>query len=149
MATQGGSTTATFWQTMLHFGLYKRSQGRLVRQTTFGALAITVLLGVLSLRRFLVNTMEPGSLWLLCVAVAVIGVWVSFRVVNLPRFAEFLISVEGEVAKISWPTWRELRRSSMVVLVTMFGLSALLFFYDVAWQQILQFVGVLSGGEGS
>ena len=41
-----------------------------------------------------------------------------FRLVNLPKFADFLIAVEAEMNKVSWPTRTELFRSSVVVIVT-------------------------------
>jgi preprotein translocase subunit SecE len=71
------------------------------------------------------------------ITVAALSVWFSFRIVNVPRFADFLISVEGEMNKVSWPTRLELVRSSIVVMVTIFGLAALLFAYDLFWQIVL------------
>ena len=48
------------------------------------------------------------------------GLWLCFRIVNLPRFAEFLIAVEAEMAKVSWPTSTEVFRSSAVVIFLIF-----------------------------
>ncbi len=33
-----------------------------------------------------------------------VGLWLCFRLVNMPRFADFLIAVEAEMNKVSWPT---------------------------------------------
>jgi preprotein translocase subunit SecE len=71
-------------------------------------------------------------------ALMAIGLWASFRVVQLPSFADFLISVEAEMNKVSWPTWTELVRSSMVVILMIFILAAILFFYDFAWKFLLE-----------
>lgn len=135
----------TFWRGLFQVSLYKRSQGRLVRQSTFWSATIAVVLGAWSLSGFLSTRAEKSVQYAVPAALAAVGAWVCFRAVNLPRFAEFLISVEAEVAKVSWPTWRELRRSSFVVLLTMFGLAAMLFAYDLVWQQFLYLIGVLSG----
>ena len=81
------------------------------------------------------ETVVPGVL-------LVLGCWISFRAVNWPRFAEFLISVETEMAKVSWPQKRELVLSSIVVIVMIFLLAGVLFFYDIIWQAILQWIGV-------
>jgi hypothetical protein len=35
------------------------------------------------------------------------GLWSVYRLVNMPRFADFLIAVESEMAKVSWPTGGE------------------------------------------
>lgn len=77
------------------------------------------------------------------IVVWAIGLWVMFRVVNLPQFAEFLIEVQHEMAKVSWPSWPQLQRSTAVVLFTMGMLSAVLFCYDIAWQFVLRLVHVL------
>ena len=42
---------------------------------------------------------------------ASLGLWVAFRLVNMPAFADFLIAVEAEMNKVSWPTRGELFRS--------------------------------------
>ena len=64
-----------------------------------------------------------------------------FRVVNMPRFADFLIAVEAEMNKVSWPSRSELVRSSIVVLITIFVLAVVLFAYDMFW-------GVVAAGIG-
>lgn len=62
-----------------------------------------------------------------------VGLWVSFRVVNMPNFADFLIAVEAEMNKVSWPTRVELLRASVVVLLLIFTLAFVLAGYDFLW----------------
>jgi preprotein translocase subunit SecE len=54
----------------------------------------------------------------------------------MPAFADFLISVEGEMNKVSWPSRGELFRASIVVMLVIFFLAALLFFYDLALEYL-------------
>ena len=68
----------------------------------------------------------PGVLLLL-------GLWASYRVVNVPAFADFLIAVEAEMNKVSWPTRGELFRASMVVLIVIFALAIVLSGFDLFW----------------
>lgn len=75
--------------------------------------------------------------------VAVAGLWAAYRVVNYPQFAEFLIEVQHEMAKVSWPSWPNLQRSTAVVLFTMALLSVVLFCYDVVWHWVLKLIHVL------
>ena len=116
--------------------VYKRTQGRITRQVTFGALVLTAAIGCYKLTVQLdyydpyVRYGIPGLLFLL-------ALWICYRVVNIPRFADFLISVEAEMSKVSWPTRAELFRSSVVVLVTILLLTAVLFVFDVVWQFLL------------
>jgi preprotein translocase subunit SecE len=114
-------------------GLYKRTQGRIARQLTFAALAMGALVGCWSLSQTLI---ESGPLLRLGLPalLAAAGLWIAYRVVNIPRFADFLIAVEAEMNKVSWPSKRELYRGSAVVLVTMLLLAAVLFVYDLFWR---------------
>ncbi len=72
-----------------------------------------------------------------------LGLWFAFRLVNMPRFADFLIAVEAEMNKVSWPSRTELIRSSIVVIVVLLLLTAVLFVYDIVWQWLFRFLGVL------
>ena len=76
--------------------------------------------------------------------VACAGVWMAYRIVNWPMFADFLISVEAEMSKVSWPTRTELIRGSVVVLITIASLAVFLYSFDLLWTFIFQRLGVLS-----
>ena len=73
----------------------------------------------------------------------IVGLWLGFRIVNLPTFADFLIAVEAEMNKVSWPSRTELIRASMVVIVLMFGLTIVLFTYDITLTLFLHTIGVV------
>lgn len=72
------------------------------------------------------------------------GLWLGFRLVNWPRFADFLISVEAEMAKVTWPGKPELIRASIVVIVTILVLAVTLFLFDIVWQWFFNLIGVTS-----
>ena len=128
-----------FFQELLRAGIYKRSQGRITRQVTFAGCALLIVAGVLSLSATLAG---KGHVYQFAIPGLVLAVclWVSYRVVNLPAFADFLIAVEAEMNKVSWPTRPELFRSSSVVLVFIFMLAATLAIYDVVWQAFFTYV---------
>ena len=118
---------------LLKTEIYKRSQGRLVRQ--FTCLAIWVAFALASYRMFeylriIATNMPQWLVYAIPSVVLLVGLWLGFRIVNLPSFADFLIAVEAEMNKVSWPSRTELIRASMVVIVLMFGLMAVLFAYD-------------------
>jgi preprotein translocase subunit SecE len=148
--------SGSMWSELFQFGVYKRSQGRIARQVTFFVLVILIAVGSWSLSR----SLNPA--WLLgwtgielsgntndalrygiASAVLAIGVWFSFRLVNVPRFADFLIAVEAEMNKVSWPTRQELFRSSIVVIVLLLLLTVVLFVYDIAWRFLFEAIGIL------
>ena len=129
---------------LFHVGLYKRHQGRIARQVTFVALAALVLMGAWRLSQMLGPGSSPVYWFWVPLVVAGLGLWISYRLMNLPAFADFLISVEAEMNKVSWPSREEMVRSSMVVMFTIFFLAAILFGYDLFWKQLLRLLGVLS-----
>ena len=61
----------------------------------------------------------------------------------MPSFADFLIAVEAEMNKVSWPTRDELFRSSMVVIFCIVFLAVVLFGYDVFWRTLLSLLRVI------
>lgn len=195
-----------FFQELIHTSIYKRSQGRITRQVTWAAMAITVALGLWQLSDSLVGwdpeflrseirTTKSGrveyfhekqityvrivnsqrkelekhqlpegvnrkvahgqqvesdvvlcqwsSAWMLGgiryglpSALLLAGFWIAYRIVNVPAFADFLIAVEAEMNKVSWPTRSELFRASLVVLFTIFTLALILFCFDWFWRII-------------
>jgi preprotein translocase subunit SecE len=139
MAKEKDVSLNGFWRDMFQIGLYKRSQGRITRQLTFAALAIVVVLGA-----WRIGTYGDTALARLGVPLIIgfVGLWLSFRLVNLPRFADFLIAVEAEMSKVSWPTRKELFRGSAVVIVTIVVLASVLVFFDLVWQVVLHALGV-------
>ena len=128
-----------FFHELVHVGIYKRSQGRIARQVTFAALAAAIALGLLRLSSILIDKgweyqfALPGLLLLA-------GLWASYRLMNVPAFADFLIAVEAEMNKVSWPTRSELFRASMVVLILIFALSFILFGFDFLWSMLRTWV---------
>lgn len=143
-----GNTALSPWRELFSLGVYKRSQGRLARQITFASIVVLVAFGCWSLHNYLVSRVEIGTRYGVSLAVLVAGIWIGYRLVNIPRFADFLIAVEAEMNKVSWPTRTELFRSVVVVLVTIIGLAFVLYAYDILWQFLLRMLGVLGGGGG-
>ncbi|MEX0679570.1 MAG: preprotein translocase subunit SecE [Pirellulales bacterium] len=146
MAKEKNAPLSLFVREFFQLGIYKRSQGRIARQITFGALAVGVLLAAW---RVSVYGTSSGHVMQFAVpgVLALVGTWVAFRVVNLPSFADFLIAVEAEMNKVSWPTRMELWRSSLVVILLILFLAAVLFGYDVFWRTLLSLLRIVKGGE--
>ncbi len=122
---------------MFNTSLYKRSQGKVARQLSFAAIALAVAAGAWKLSA--VATTEVGQYVTPMVVIAV-GLWAGFRLINIPRFADFLISVEAEMNKVSWPARGELWRASTVVIVVIFFLAAILFIYDILLKTLMGWV---------
>ena len=123
-------------------GVYKRNQGRIARQVTCAVLWVLVLLGAWRLNQHWISESNLYRYLIPGILIAV-GMWISYRVVNMSSFADFLISVEGEMAKVSWPNRTELVRSSIVVILTIVVLAGILFTYDLLWKVLLKALRIL------
>jgi preprotein translocase SecE subunit len=149
-------------QGWFHATPFKPNQGVRVRRGTIVALLVLVVCGIYTMLNhkpfgsgnwaydlpwssglyvpILLNVQYTVPLLLL------IGLaWLSWRVVNWPVFADFLIATEAEMNKVSWTTRKRLVQDTIVVLVTVALLTAFLFFVDLFWVKILSnpWVGVL------
>lgn len=146
---------AAFVQELFRFGFYKRNQGRIARQATFGAFALIVALGAWTLSKYLGGiisdypdmsvTKQNVIRFAIPLVLLAVGVWASFRSIQMPTFADFLISVEGEMNKVSWPSRHELFRASLVVILVIFILAFILFAYDLVLTKILQILDTVIG----
>ena len=139
-ASAGGGS---FWSELFQFGLYKPNQGRIVRQLTFLAIALLALLAAYQLHRVRVLAeLFDGARYMFLVGFGVIGVWLAYRIVNYSRFADFLIAVEAEMNKVTWPTRSELWKASLVVIFVIFAMAFFLYLFDIIWTFVFQAIGI-------
>jgi preprotein translocase subunit SecE len=131
-----------FLQELIQIGVYKRSQGRIARQVTFAALAVTIALGLMRLSSIMAGK-GPEYQYALPGVLLAVGLWISYRVMNVPAFADFLIAVEAEMNKVSWPTRSELFRASAVVLIMIFALGFIIFGFDLVWKILFRVLGIV------
>ena len=138
-----GTNNAPLMRGLFSAGVYKPNQGRIVRQLT--CLAIWIIVGLACWALFSAlrgsNSSSVMSSAIPATFMA-LGVWIGFRMVNWPRFADFLIAVEAEMNKVTWPGKEELVRAAFVVIFTIFFLAVSLFLFDIIWQRVFSTIGV-------
>ncbi len=144
--TATASSGSSLISEMFSNSAYKPNQGRFVRQLTALAIWVVVAMACWSLYGTLRASLQAGSLGIPVIPAVtlMIGLWFGYRAVNWPRFADFLIAVEAEMNKVTWPGKDELKRASFVVIFTIFFLAIALFAFDVVWQAIFSAIGVTS-----
>jgi preprotein translocase subunit SecE len=130
-------TSGQFLHNLLRTDLYKRSQGLMTRRVTCIVIWVVFALGAWRLTNFMLDY-SPAYRYGVPAALLVAGLWIGYRAVNEPTFADFLIAVEAEMNKVSWPSQTELIRASMVVIILIFGLTIVLFSYDLILTWILR-----------
>jgi preprotein translocase SecE subunit len=145
-----------------HTTPFKPSQGVRVRRGTVVALLVLVGCGIYTMLQhnpFGVGDWSIDFPWneslyvpillriqfTMPLILAVVLGWASWRVVNWPVFADFLIATEAEMNKVSWTTRKRLIQDTVVVLVTVFLLTSYLFVVDYFWVTVLKapFIRVL------
>ena len=142
-------------------GTYKKGQGLRVRRLTMLGILLIVGSGIFiyGWRR----SYHPGEVWAVHVpfttdyelvllrapgfvfsVLVILGtLWFIYRLVNYPRFADFLIATEAEMNKVSWASPKRLKQDTIVVLVTTVLLTLFLWFMDIFWSWLLVMLGVI------
>lgn len=142
-----------FFLELFRAGLYKPNQGRIVRQVTFLTIALLGCLTAWEIQRtFLVgeeSVVGGRTGWGITAVIAGLLVWIGYRLVNYSVFADFLIAVEAEMSKVSWPSRQELWRASMVVMFVIFSMAAFLFIFDTLWTTVFESIGIRYSAENS
>ena len=122
-----------YFKELFSMNVYKKSQGRYARMWTSVGIALVFLFGAFSCYSAYGHTNGAA---IAAAIIAILGLWIAFRTVNYPTFADFLVSVEAEMSKVSWPTMKELYVNSKVVLVFMALFTILIFIYDIVFRVI-------------
>ncbi len=134
---------STWTAELTRVNIYKRSQGRLTRQFTAVAIAGIIILGAWTLAQGPLSTYSEAVRTGIPLVISALAVWFAFRIVNYPRFADFLISVEAEMDKVTWASREELQRATIVVICTMTFIGVVLLVYDVFWVWFFTLVRIL------
>lgn len=141
---------------------HKRSQGRTVRRLTMIGILVIFGAGIQALvsNQHLIGMTDwdvvtpflpfrlillPDAQFTIPLLLIFLALWLAWRAVNYPPFADFLIATEAEMNKVSWTPRKALIRDTFVVLTTVFVIAAFIFIVDIFWGWLLsrELVGVL------
>jgi len=117
------------------FKIYKRGQGYYTRLYSALSLFVIVAFGCYALY----NKLQGTNIWIealvptgVCVVLGVVIYWL----VNKPSLADFLISAEGEVKKVSWSSRREIAVSTVIVICVVAALAVILYSADFVFRYV-------------
>ena len=133
----------SLFSTLTSTGVHKRSQGRLVRQITLAVLLAGIAIGCYRLSDTSLTSSTAALRLGLPAGLFALGAWGSYRLIHWPRFADFLVAVQGELDKVNWASWDYLFRATGVVLVTMVIAAGFLWICDFVWVYLFEFIGFL------
>jgi preprotein translocase SecE subunit len=123
------------------FAVYKRDQGKYTRLGSGFTLVILIGLGCFQLYRKLdatdlglwTKTMIPAGLF---VALGTLSFWL----VNRITVADFMISAEGEMKKVSWSSRKEIAVSTFIVILVVVLLAIVLGVTDLFFQLVFNWL---------
>jgi preprotein translocase subunit SecE len=126
----------------MKFEIYKRGQGKYTRLYSAFGWALIVALGCYTLYTKL-QASDPKNIdpkvWLWMQTMIPAGLFVVFSLmiywlVNKPSIADFMISAEGEMKKVSWSSRKEIAVSTAVVIVVVILLAVYLGVVDIIFR---------------
>jgi preprotein translocase subunit SecE len=138
MALLGGD----FGRTLASATPYKPGQGNWARLGTFALLVLAVVAAGYSWSRTMAGSSTAVKYGVPAVAGALF-IWAAYRLIHWPRYADFLITTESEMNKVSWPSRQEVKTSTIVVLILSGFLAIFLSSVDWIWQWILYHINIL------
>ena len=132
-------------------GIYKKNQGYYTRVCSAVALATIVLMGAIWLWDLLggvrIGTVDPvyiqatGAL----LVTSLFGILGYYLIGVKPKVVDFMIATEGEMKKVNWSSRREILGSTWVVILLTIFIAIFCFCFDLIFQNIFKFFGVLEG----
>lgn len=140
----------------MNLGIYKQGQGFWTRVMTFLGGMVMFGWGAVWLQSQISRLpstkpfgLEPVLLQGgIVVTILLIGVIVCYRIAyNSARTGEFFIDTEGEMKKVNWSSWKEVRGSTLVVVTIALLLGLSLFAVDIAFSRFFQAIGVLQSSS--
>ena len=124
---------------LFRVNVHKPSQGKVARRLTGIAIAVVFFCGAYAFYYHVGGWLSPAVLGAMTMMIAAIGCWLAFRAINWAPFADFLVAVEAEMAKVSWPSSAETYSSTIVVLTLLGLLASVIFVFDLFWYFIFHF----------
>jgi len=134
-------------RTLTSIAAYKPGQGNWARLGTLAVLMVGVLGASYSWTRTTANSTLPIKYGVPVVLGGALA-WAAYRLIHWPRYADFLITTESEMNKVSWPSRQEVKTSTIVVLILAIFLAIFLSTVDWLWQLILYNIHILEFRSG-
>lgn len=135
----------------MKFEFYKKGQGYYTRLGTALGGGLMSALGSYALYQTL-GGIDPESMdattksWIQAGVPALLFAvlcGVIFKLVNMPRLADFMIQTEGEMKKVSWSTKKEIITSTKIVIITVIVMAVILACVDTGFYWLFVQIGIL------
>ncbi len=125
----------------MEFKIYKRGQGYYTRLWGAIMVSVVVVIGSWVLHKQLLVFDNPWVEMLIpagvCVVFGALIAWIS----NRASMADFMISAEGEIKKVSWSSRKEIVVSTIIVMIVVAVMAGMMrltdFIFGYLFQEVL------------
>jgi len=125
------------------FNIYKKGQGKYVRLGTASAIGLLVILGIIWVQHEFLALSPKYVQAITALVIAAVGGWLSFYIVNKPKYVDFMILTESEMNKVVWPSSAAVIRVTRLLILIMFVLAFLLYLVDIGFLTFFQAIKVI------
>ncbi len=126
--------------------IFKPGQGTWTRGLTALGIAILVAFGI----HWVDSELEAKANEYVRVIIGLIILAAFFGLawwlLNKPRIVDFMIATESEMRKVNWPTKKEIKGSTMVVIVGTLLITAILFVIDFGFASLFTWIKIIDIG---
>lgn len=129
------------------FTVYKRGQGFNVRMGTGVAIGVVVLLAarwiIIQFESYL-NAWYDWAIMLTGLGIILFGGgFIIYRVtLKSPRFVNFFINTELEMRKVTWPSRKDLKRNTQVIIGLTLTMAVFFFLADLLFMNLSRLLGL-------
>jgi preprotein translocase subunit SecE len=117
--------------------IYKRGQGKNTRLYAALTAAAIAGIGCLQLYKKLAGTdLDEGIVYFVPAGLFALLGYLVYRLTNKPSLADFLISAEGELKKVSWSSRQEIIVSTVIVIAVVIIMAGLLGVTDLLFSAL-------------
>ncbi len=128
--------------------MHKPGQGKWTRGVTAAGIGVVVAFGIHWIIEELKGIAGISEFVLAGVAVLIIAIFgaITWWILNKPNIVDFMIATESEMRKVNWPTAKEVRGSTWVVIIGTFLVTAFLFVIDFTFAALFTWLKVIDIG---
>ena len=123
--------------------LYKRGQGYYTR--LWGSIVCFALIAIGCYRLYSILSGTTNNPWIYTIIPVVVLAGFTFMVYwlqNRPALADFFITAESELKKVTWSSKQQIITSTIVVIFVVITFSILLGSVDVGFRSLFEFMGL-------
>lgn len=125
---------------------FKPGQGTWTRGLTALGIAILVAFGIYWIDSEIEAKANEYVRAVIALVIIAIFFGLAWWLLNKPRIVDFMIATESEMRKVNWPTKKEIKGSTMVVIVGTLLVTAILFVIDFGFASLFTWIKIIDIG---